>query len=557
MPDIVIIGSGVAAAALAQRLLHADAGTSILMLETGQRMRMRDFAVYQDYLLTRREPYAPYWDLPFPSREQLGENVKSGQTDVSLEKARVILFGGSTAHWGGWAFRLKPEDFHLGQTGQGVNWPFDYEHLEEYYGQAEEYIGVSGDSEDGVTPRTKGYPYKAFPYTLEDSLHIGAFEKLGIHYSHLPIARRGVGPTITSHAPCQTTGTCKYCPFGARYVAANALDDLANLESHPKFEIKLGVTVERIEMASPTRAGRVICTNRSTGQEERFEAATIVIAAGGIESPKLLLRSSSPKWPSGLGNHSGMVGKNLVVHPYFFFEAKLKANPLALQPEMGFPTLVSRHFDSEVEQSKGKFILVNPDSSPLIGPGLTRMMQAGLSAEAINQAVTGPVTVQTQGMLEVFSNPDNYVGNANGFNRFGLHQTEVHFNQADDFPARQAYIHAQVQRIHEAMGATDTRFVTMSWRADHAGCTARMSKDPADGVVDADLRIHGVENVYVCSNAAFSSLGTVNPTLTLTALALRLGDHLLEQRAGVRGAARMFLPLLERSARALCAEAKV
>ena len=87
-------------------------------------------------------------------------------------------------------------------------------------------------------------------------------------------------------------------------------------------------------------------------------------------------------------------------------------------------------------------------------------------------------------------------------------------------------VKAEVQKIYEAMGAELTDDANVSWRADHAACTCRMSSDPSGGVVNKDLQVHGMDNVLVCSNAVFPNLGAVNPTLTLTALALRLADSL-------------------------------
>ncbi len=87
-------------------------------------------------------------------------------------------------------------------------------------------------------------------------------------------------------------------------------------------------------------------------------------------------------------------------------------------------------------------------------------------------------------------------------------------------------IKSHVEKIFASMDATLSGDASISWRADHAASTLRMSSDPATGVVGPDLRVHGVDNLFVCSNGVFPSLGAVNPTLTLTALALRLGDHL-------------------------------
>jgi choline dehydrogenase-like flavoprotein len=87
-------------------------------------------------------------------------------------------------------------------------------------------------------------------------------------------------------------------------------------------------------------------------------------------------------------------------------------------------------------------------------------------------------------------------------------------------------IKAEVRKIYAAMNADLSADASVSWRADHAASTCRMSADAATGVVDPNLRVHGIDNLFVCSNAVFPSLGAINPTLTLTALALRLGDHL-------------------------------
>lgn len=531
--EYLVVGTGVAAAAFVERLLQSHPHAAILMLEVGGRLAMRDYATYQDYLVTGVEPHAAYWDLPYPAKDAPGENYSVGNTPLPLNGSRLTMYGGSTVHWGGWSFRLKPEDFHLhSSTGQGIDWPFGYEELEPYYGAAERYIGVSGDSNDGVVPRSQPYPFREFPYTLEDGLMIAGLRAKGVPYSHMPIARQGIDAGGSWRAPCQTTGTCKYCPFGARYVAANFLDHLVGSGNHPNLQIRTGIRVDRIRMSSRRRAEAVEAYDRNTGEICVFEADEIVVASGGIESPKLLQRSVSSFWPNGLGNDLGLVGRHLITHPYFIFEATLPANPLRLQPEMGFPTLISRHFDSPAEQARGKFILVHPNGSPKVD--LAGLMKSGRSKAEILEAVSGPVAIQMHGILEVFSDPASRVTDSPvnprtklpELNHLGLFQSRVEYNRSPDFDARMAEIGTRVSGILEAAGGNQPALKSISWRADHAACTTRMSRDPKDGVVDANLAIHDVENVHVCSNASFASLGAVNPTLTLTALALRLADHL-------------------------------
>lgn len=523
--ETLIVGSGVAAAALAQRLLAQNPNAAILMLEAGRKVKMQDAAIWQDYVVSGKLPYTSYYDQPYPEKDKDGENLNAGKTTVPLDGSRVITYGGSTIHWGGWSFRLKPEDFALrSHAGHSLDWPFGYDELEPYYGQAEHYIGVSGDSHDPTVPRSCAYPFPAFPYTLEDQPAAEAMASLGMAYSHLPIARHGITDTVSRHAPCQTTGTCKYCPFGARFSANNFLDDMLNWGNFPGLQIRLNSVVQQISMASRHTATGVVYLDKETGELVSVEADRIIVAAGTLESTKLLQRSKSAFWQNGIGNDHDLVGRNLVTHPYFIFTGSRPDNPLHLQPEMNFPTLCSRHFDSAAEQAKGKFILVNPPSSPKVN--LLSKMQAGVSRAELDRYVSGPSQIELHGMVEIFSEPSNRITNLDKINHMGMQETMVDFSQAAGFDPRMQEIQGHVQRIFEAMNATLAGKPTISWRADHAGCTLRMSDDETEGVTDRHMRVHGVGNLYVCSNAAFPSIGAVNPTLTLTALALRLGDYL-------------------------------
>ena len=535
---IVIIGSGVAATALTQTLLENDPQASVLILEAGIRVKTKDYGLWEQYMLTRQTPYDQYTDMPYPTRDFLGENTSAGGTDIPLNGARVFAYGGSTLHWGGWSFRLKPEDFHLkSNTGEGIDWPFDYDTLEPFYCRAEHHLAVSGDSRDPLLKRSQPYPFREFPFMIMDRPIADGLDKLDWKYGHLPIARRGVSGVPSRHAPCQTTGTCKYCPFGARYVASNYLDDLMEWNDWPGMSVRLGAIVDRIILDGKRRVRGVTFWDRETGALQDVEADCVIVAAGAIESAKLLLRSVSDEWPSGVGNQHDLVGRYLVTHPYFTFEGLLPANPLGLQAEMDFPTLVSRHFDSEKEQAAGKFVLVSPPDA--VGFRLADSLQKGQSRKQIDDALAGPNGIQIHGMIEVFGRHENRVTVAKDqsgkvtYNRVGLPMTQIEFTKDPGFDKRMLDVQSHIGEIFAAMGAPPTGKKSMSWRADHAASVCRMSSMEADGVVDADLRVHGVDNLYVISNAVFPNIGAINPTLTLTALALRLGDH-LNGRGGAR-----------------------
>lgn len=529
MIETLIIGSGVAAASLASRLLANNPNASVVILEAGSKVKMQDAAIWQDYVVSGKLPYTKFQDKKFPERDRPGENLRVGSTDVTLDGARVITYGGTTIHWGGWSFRLKPEDFKLQSNAQqGIDWPIDYDTLEPYYTQAEHYLGVAGDSNDSVVPRRADYPFPAYPYTLQDQPMIRALDALNITYSHLPIARRGASTSASRHAPCQTTGTCKYCPFGARYSANNYLDDMLSWSGFPNFEVRLNCVVQQLTMSSKNQVTGVTYVDKADGELKEIAARRVIVAAGTFESTKLLQRSGNPFWTQGVGNDFGHLGKYLVTHPLAIFRARQnQPNNENLQQEMNFPTLVSRHFDSQCEQKKGKFILINPASSPALR--LSDFMKNGLTHKQVTDALKKPAPIEIHAMIEVFPRETNMIANVSELNSMGLQQTKVDYSEDGDFKARVDAIQVQVQEILRNMNASlvevDSRSV--SWRADHAAGTTRMGKDETEGVTNSNLQVHGVDNLYVCSNSVLPNIGAVNPTLTLTALALRLGDHLV------------------------------
>ena len=416
----------------------------------------------------------------------------------------------------------EPEDFNLySNTGKGLDWPIKYEDLEKYYCLAEAYLGVSGDSKSTNPPRSKDYPFPEFPYTNQDRNLALAFEKLNISHENLPIARRNVAQSESRHAPCQTTGTCKYCPFGAKYVATDYLNDMVNYGNHPNLKIHTGLYAEKILMSSKNRAIGIRTKSRVDGQSVDIYAHTIIVSSGAIEAAKLLQRSTSSEWASGIGNDNGLVGKFLISHPFFSFSAILNENKDALLPEMDFPTLCSRHFDSPEEQSMMKFILLNPPNIHLAS-----LMKEGLPTKEIQQKIKGKCRIKLDGMLESFPYEYNQIENLNIKNRFGMFQTKVTYTSDPKFDFRVNQIQGEVEKIFKAMGAQSTGEFTVSLRADHASSLTRMSNSCESGVVDENLKVHGVDNLFVCSNSVFPSGGSVNPTLTLVALSIRLSEHL-------------------------------
>ncbi|TWU09733.1 Fructose dehydrogenase large subunit [Allorhodopirellula heiligendammensis] len=514
--DYVIIGSGVAGALVAQRLLAKKPATSIAIVEAGKRVPLKDRRKWWDFVATGINPYDDFHDLPIEN-----ENESIGDEAWTFRESRLMGRGGSTVHWGGWALRFKEEDFETcSRTGRGADWPIGYNELEPYYEIAEHTLGVSGLAEDSagkiIPPRASEYPIDAFPFAEADRPLIHAMERLDVAYAHMPVAR---------FRKCMTTGTCRYCPFGARFAAAYVLDELECNPDYPNLAFFEQSPCERLIPHGRDKIASIEVTSTQTGESSRIEGDRFIVASGAYESPKLLQRSTSTKWPRGIGNDTDLVGRFLISHPFLHVRAVLPSNANRWNQELDFPTLMSRHFDSPEQQAYGKLFLFKDRSRPKVD--LADLMIRGKTRSEINRVSMGPMELELQGFMEEFSIFRNRVSIGNNTNRIGLPQTQVDFSRESDFVNRAATRLDIMEKIVSETGAKIIQSGVRSQRGDHSACTCRMGTSPATSVVDPNLQVHGVENLWVCSNAVFPSGAAVNPTLTLSALATRLADHLL------------------------------
>jgi choline dehydrogenase-like flavoprotein len=226
-----------------------------------------------------------------------------------------------------------------------------------------------------------------------------------------------------------------------------------------------------------------------------------------------------------LGNDHRQVGKYLISHTLIFAKGESASNPDRYQQELDFPVLMSRHYDTPEYQPGGKLFLFRDRTLP--DPRLAQLMIGGADRAAVDKAVTGPASWSLQGFMEEFAHENNRVELGDGLNRLGLPQTRVWFSRAPGFKEASEVRLDLMREIIRAMGLQKIDSKVTPLRGDHAASTCRMADTPEAGVVDKNLAVFGVDNLYVCSNAAFPSGAAVNPTLTLTAMSIRLGEHLL------------------------------
>ncbi|MEO8133180.1 MAG: GMC family oxidoreductase [Betaproteobacteria bacterium] len=523
----IIVGSGVAGSTIATKLLERDPGTPILMLEAGPRIPMKDRRYWWDYVLYGRKAYDPCEDRD-------ADNPSVGLTPWHSKGSRTMMYGGSTVHWGGWSMRFKPEDFHLKtNTGRGGDWPYGYDTMEPYYCRADEYLSVCGDDKDSAdrsSPasarnkndpwRSKPYPLPPYPWTESDGEMIEAFNALGITPGRMPLAR---------YRKCMATGTCKYCPFGARFSGSYIMDDLLNDPEYPNLKFIGMAPVTRLVAESKSRIHKVEYTDPATGETATASGDRIILCAGAYEVPKLLLLSSSYYWENGIGNDHDLVGRYAISHPFLSVAGTKDMNNERWIQEFDFPTLMSRTYDKEENQQNGKIFLMKSAMFPNVD--LAAHMIAGRDRSAIDRIVTGPRQVQLSAFMEEMGQYDNRFSLGEGTTSLGLPRTRISFSHPPDFRERAGKNLDLMEAVVRQMGYNVDKKDRLIGEQDghHTSSTCRMGKDPTEGVVDADLKVFGTDNLYVCSNAVHPTCAAVNPTLTLVAVTLKLTDHLLSQ----------------------------
>ena len=508
MQPIVIVGSGVAGVILARQLLKTGNDYQLTILEAGPEVRPGDYRIWLDQLMARGgDLYSAFLDDPSAENEEFG-----------LRGSRLFVKGGTTNHWGGLTPRFKPEDFELkSRTGFGVDWPINYEDMAPYYAEAEILLGITGDSENDDPPRYGAkYPFPPTTFSLGDMLIIEALKSHDISYEHMSIARDG--------NRCITTGTCNYCPVNARYTALYDLTQLQD-EYDDKLTLKTGTPVTKILMDGKKRTRGISFLDLETGATNSLEADVVIVCAGTIESAKLLLSSATKDWTDGIGNDSGHVGRHLIGHPVMDASGVRPGNPDKLDRELGFSSLISRHFDSPEYQHKGKMWFSGDVHSNL---SLEQQILSNVSRPDMDTRMISEVRVSLGGEMEQFESPKNRVRLGGGITRHGLPTTEIEVGvHAINIETRREHMQTFVE-ILKAAGCTEDSIESGFRNPDgaHASSTCRMSSSDADGVVSPTLQVHGMDNLYVCSNAVFPSIAAANPTLTLSALAVRLAEEI-------------------------------
>lgn len=520
--DVVIVGAGVAGLLVAWKL--AAAGVDVLVLESGPRVNRAE-AVQTFRSAVAKTPESPYPPVPYAPRPSVTAledyYVQVGPALFKSNYERRV--GGTTWHWLGTSLRHLPNDFQI-QTlyGAGADWPITYDELQGWYLQAEQAMGVAGDSgEDLSSPRDGDFPLPPLPLTYLDKYIKAAVEPLGMHVKLTPQARNSMA--YDGRPPCCGSGTCvPICPIGAKYDAA----------VHARKAEALGARIIDKAVAhfvEVDSAGQVsgVRFKRPDGSEERASGRRYVIAGNAIETPKLLLMSRTDALPKGVANSSDAVGRYLMDHPVQLSWA-LARDPIfpyrSPLENAGIEDFRDGPFRSERSAIR---IAIGEDgwSFPGTPPGVlaTDLIGEGFRGEALVREMNARAARQFRfaGLVEQMPLAENRVTPAwEQLDEIGIPRPQIDY-RLGEFTERGM---AEARRIHDlifdAVGVTHRQHGEEFFGAGHLIGTYRMGHDPATSVVNVEQRSHDHPNLFLLGAGVFPTAGTANPTLTLAALAL-------------------------------------
>ncbi|HET8553495.1 MAG TPA: GMC family oxidoreductase [Rhodanobacteraceae bacterium] len=502
--DFVIVGTGAGGGTLACKL--AEAGFSVIGFDAGAWWRpLEEFAsdeAHQTKLFWTDERIC---DGDDPLR--LGTN-NSGKA-----------VGGSTVHFAMVSLRFRPDWFKSrSKLGYGVDWPLDWREMWRYYSEVEQALRIAGPVRYPWGPPRPRYPYRAHEINAAGQVLAKGCEAMGIAWSETPLA--------TVSAPRGRAHPCVYRGFCVSGCSTNAKQSV--LITWIPRAVRAGAEIRDLAMVGRIEtndAGRATGVHYHREGAWHFQRARHVIVAGyAIETPRLLLNSANARFPDGLANSSGLVGRNLMpqsnqaVWGVMEDEIRWYKGPpsLAITEHWNYTDAGKDFFGGYAYMSQGplprEWASTQAGNHGLWGEALLHEM------EKYNHQVGLKI------VGEILPNENNRVTLADEKDACGLPIARVTFSLGDNDKALIRHATDFMSRALQAVDASD--IWAESDNTAHLAGTARMGNDPRTSVIDADCRSWDIPNLWVCDGSVFPTVGGVNPSLTIQAIACRTADRI-------------------------------
>lgn len=504
--DIVIVGSGAAGSLLAAKL--SQAGKTVVILEAGPKRGMGDLVSSQ--IWARRLKWA-------------GPAVESGGTDaLSVGFGSGWGTGGSAMHHYACWFRLHPEDFEMkSRFGKGLDWPLSYADLRPAYDQIQREVGISGDAGKEVwRPEGEPYPMPPLPLFNQGRVIARGFEKLGLRTSPLPMAINSV--PYNGRPACVYDGWCDAgCPISA---LGNPLAVYLPQAFNAGVTIAHHGAVTRV-LTNPT-GDKALGVEYYDAQGQRLvqEASVVILAAYAFETPRILLNSRE----GGLANSSGTVGRYMMAHSTANVHGLFAEETENYMGMTGGQLLSQEHYAKDPKKgyvASSQWLIGNAlKPNDLLGICNTRPDLLGEPLHAFLRTAAQHLATMTF-VGEGLPDADNRLVLSGNKDRYGLPLARMHHQFGpDSLRCWEAGV-KQGKTVFEAAGAHE---VWASGRAQmHTLGGAIMGRSARSSVANSYGQTHDVPNLFLAGSSLFPTSGAVNPTFTISALALRSAQYML------------------------------
>ena len=504
--DAVVIGTGAGGAPLLARL--AKAGLRVVALEAGKHWNPK-----QDFATDEKEQEKLFWT---------DERLSAGYDALAFGSNNSgIGVGGSTLHYTAYTPRAQPDDLQIRTDfGVGEDWPLDFANdIDPYYDEVEQFLGVSGPAHyPWGPPRNKAYALGPLPINGAGQLMARGCKTMGIKTSPAANAALSAGyyqEGVGHRHACTNRGFCQAgCSVGAK---ASMDVTYLPLAQHYGAEIRSECFVTQFVRDATSKISEVIYVKN--GQEERIKCKNVFLCAGSIETPRLLLMN-------GIANGSGQVGRNIMAHTALQIWGEFDED---VRPYKGIPGALISEDTHRPENADfvGGYLLQSIGAMPLTY--ITQMARKrGIWGQDLKRAASAYNHVAGINILgDCLPYEHNFLELSDEKDKRGLPKPRIHFSNGESEERMTAHADKIMRHIWDAAGAKN---VWSFPRNAHVIGTCRMGNDADLSVVNANGRSHEISNLYISDNSTFPSALSVNPALTIMALALRTADRFLAER---------------------------
>jgi choline dehydrogenase-like flavoprotein len=558
--DVVIVGSG-AGGGMAAKVL-TEAGATVMMLEAGVM-----FDPVRDSRMMAWPYQSPRRGLPIPER-QFGE-FDAGWGGWTLEGEpytsapgdrfdwfRTRMLGGRTNHWGRISLRFGPDDFRRKSLdGLGDDWPIGYDDLKPYYDSIDRYIGLFGSNEglpndpDGIfqpPPRPRCY----------ELLIKQASERLNIRC--IPIRLSILTQPLNGRPACHYCGQCgRGCAAHANFSSPSVL--LPPALATGRLTITANAMAREVTIDDAGLASGVSYIDKTTGRENHVRGRIVVLAASACESARLLLNSKSSRFPQGLGNSSGVVGRYLTdttgTSVRGFIPKMMNSVPHNEDGASGSHLYMPWWGDNKkLDFPRGYHIELGggrrmPGFGTLGGVHLYHttggdggLVQSGGYGKQLKDDYRRfyGATVGFSGRGEMIPNEDSYCEiDPAVVDRWGIPVLRFHWKWSDHELKQVRHMQETFRAIIDQMGGTAMSpmptaeqgyGIEPGGRIIHEVGCVRMGHDPKTSVLNSNCQAHDCRNLFLTDGGPFVTNPDKNVTWTILALAMRTSEYIANQR---------------------------